>query len=75
MQCPQRVSTRFRRRLEALENQTEQIRSTLSEQHSVEGLREGAGKERFNSLEKSLRDIQRGVQLIRDKQVRELGVW
>ena len=58
-----------RRRLGTLEDQSERMHRTLSEQHSVEGLREGAGKERFDNLERTLRDIQRGVQLIRDKQV------
>lgn len=36
----------------------------------MEGLREDANKERFIGVEKTLRDIQRGVQLIRDKQAR-----
>lgn len=31
--------------------------------------REEAGREHFDSLEKGLREVQRGVQLIRDKQV------
>lgn len=41
----------------------------LSDIRDVEGLRDDATKERFNALDKTLRDIQRGVQLVRDKQV------
>ena len=34
-----------------------------------------AGQEHFDSLEKGLREVQRGVQLIRDKQVGSCGPW
>lgn len=41
----------------------------LSDIRDVDGLRDDATKERFNTVDKTLRDIQRGVQLVRDKQV------
>ena len=34
-----------------------------------------AGQEHFASLEKGLREVQRGVQLIRDKQVGSCSPW
>jgi hypothetical protein len=40
----------------------------LADIQEVEGLREDAMKERFTSMEKTLRDVHRGVQMIRDKQ-------
>jgi hypothetical protein len=40
----------------------------LADIQKVEGLREDAMKERFSSMEKTLRDVHRGVQMIRDKQ-------
>ena len=57
------------RRLELLENRTEQVSSMLADIQKVEGLREDAMKERFSSMEKTLRDVHRGVQIVRDKQV------
>ena len=41
----------------------------LADVQKVEGLREDAMKERFSSMEKTLRDVHRGVQIVRDKQV------
>lgn len=41
----------------------------LADIQKVEGLREDAVKERFSSMEKTLRDVHRGVQIVRDKQV------
>ena len=43
--------------------------SMLADIQKVEGLREDAKKERFSSMEKTLRDVHRGVQIVRDKQV------
>lgn len=57
------------RRLESLEHQSEQVMKALSDVRDVGGLRDDATKERFASIDKTLRDIQRGVQLVRDKQV------
>lgn len=41
----------------------------LSDVRDVDGLRDDATNERFSAIDKTLRDIQRGVQLVRDKQV------
>ena len=57
------------RRLESLENQTERLGRAISDARDVDCVREEGLKERFNSLDKGLRDISRGVQLVRDKQV------
>ena len=57
------------RRLESLEHQSEQVMKALSDVRDVGGLRDDATKERFTNIDKTLRDIQRGVQLVRDKQV------
>lgn len=57
------------RRLESLEHQSEQVMKALSDARDVDGLRDDASKERFSAIDKTLRDIQRGVQLVRDKQV------
>ena len=37
--------------------------------------REEAGREQLDSLEQGLREVQRGVQLIRDKQVGSCAPW
>ena len=42
----------------------------MADVREVEGVREESLKLRLNTLDKGLRDITRGVQLIRDKQVR-----
>ena len=68
-ECQQRGVRSVCRRLESLENRTEQVSSMLADVQKVEGLREDAMKERFSSLERTLRDIHRGVQIVRDKQV------
>lgn len=57
------------RRMESVENQVEQLGRSLADMRGVEGLREESMKERFIAVEKSLRDVHRGVQMIRDKQV------
>ena len=44
----------------------------LAEVQKVEGLREDAMKERFSAMDKTLRDVHRGVQIVRDKQVGSL---
>ena len=41
----------------------------MADVREVEGLREESLKLRLNTLDKGMRDITRGVQLIRDKQV------
>lgn len=55
--------------MDSVENQVEQLGRSLADMRGVEGLREESLKERFLSMEKALRDVNRGVQLIRDKQV------
>jgi hypothetical protein len=57
------------RRMDSVENQVEQLGRSLADMRGVEGLREETLKERFLAMEKTLRDVNRGVQLIRDKQV------
>ncbi|EFN57399.1 hypothetical protein CHLNCDRAFT_142823 [Chlorella variabilis] len=56
------------RRLESLENRTEHICQVVTDLQSVAGLREDAAKERLGGLEKTLREVHRSVQIIRDKQ-------
>lgn len=63
----------LRRRMESVENQVEQLGRSLADMRGVEGLREESLKERFLAVEKSLRDVNRGVQLIRDKQVESVS--
>ena len=63
------------RRLESLEHQSEQVMKAMSDVRDVGGLREDATKERFTSIDKTLRDIQRGIQLVRDKQVGLIPYW
>lgn len=57
------------RRLESLENQTEQVAKGVAEIQEVSATRTEALKGRFSGIEKALREVQRGVQLVRDKQV------
>ncbi len=57
------------RRLGSLESRTEQIGQVVADIQQVSGLREDATKERLTGMEKALREIQRNVQIIRDKQV------
>lgn len=61
------------RRLESLENRTEQISQVVADIQAVSGLRDDAAKERLGALEKTLREVHRGVQIIRDKQVGGVG--
>jgi hypothetical protein len=58
-----------RRRLSNLENRTEQMSQVVADIQQVSGLRDDAHKERLGALEKTLREVHRGVQIIRDKQV------
>ena len=58
------------RRLEAVENQTEQLGRAVADSREVDGLREDAFKDRLTAIDKSVRDVSRTVQLVRDKQVR-----
>eukprot|EP00884_Botryococcus_braunii_P013663 jgi/Botrbrau1/22298/Bobra.0138s0050.1 len=64
----QRVLEDINRRMDSVENQVEQLGRSLADMRGVEGLREESLKERFFSMEKTLRDVSRGIQLIRDKQ-------
>ncbi len=57
------------RRLETLETRTEEVAQAVADGRQEGTSREEAGREHFDSLEKGLREVQRGVQLIRDKQV------
>ena len=57
------------RRLEALEGQTERLGQALADLRETDGVREEYVKERLSALERMLREVSRGVQLVRDKQV------
>ena len=59
----------FDRRLESVENQTEQLGRASAGAQEVGGLREDAFKERLTAIEKGIRDVSRNVQLVRDRQV------
>lgn len=59
----------MRRRLENIENRTEQLSEAVADGQQVDKLREEALKERLTGIDKSVRDVSRGVQVIRDKQV------
>lgn len=54
--------------MESLETQTERLSRAVSDAGEAEGLREGAVKASFAAVTQDLRDIQRSVQLVRDKQ-------
>ena len=62
------------RRLETLETKTEEVAQAVAEGRQEGTSREEAGREQLDSLEKGLREVQRGVQLIRDKQVGSYGL-
>lgn len=57
------------RRLESVEHQTEQLGTAVADSREVDGLREDAFKDRLTGIDKSIRDVSRNVQLVRDKQV------
>ena len=57
------------RRLESVENQTEQLGRASADASEVDGLREDAFKERLTAIEKSMRDVSRNVQIVKDRQV------
>lgn len=57
------------RRLENLENQSEQLGRAVADVREVEGVREDALKSRLTAIEKGVSSVTRNVQLIRDKQV------
>lgn len=59
----------MRRRLESVEHQTEQLGRAVADSREVDGLREDAFKDRLTGIDKSIRDVSRNVQLVRDKQV------
>ena len=59
------------RRLESVENQTEQLGRASADAREVDGLREDAFKERLTAIEKGIRDVSRNMQLVRDKQVQQ----
>lgn len=56
------------RRLESVENQTEQLGRASADAREVDGLREDAFKERLTAIEKSMRDVSRNVQIVKDRQ-------
>ena len=60
---------RCRRRLESVENQTEQLGQAAAGAKDIGQLKEDSLKDRLTSIEKSLRDVGRNVQLVRDRQV------
>lgn len=53
--------------MEALENRTEQMQEIISDIQQVTTVREDAARERAATAEKTLRDIQRNVQIVRDR--------
>ena len=57
------------RRLENLENQSEQLGRAVADVREVEGVREDSLKSRLTAIDKGLSAVTRNVQLIRDKQV------
>lgn len=52
-----------------MENQTEQLGRASADAREVDGLREDAFKERLTAIEKSMRDVSRNVQIVKDRQV------
>lgn len=56
-------------RLEGLESKAESLGQSLAEFKQVETVREEGQRERFNAVDKSLKEVSRGIQLVRDKQV------
>ena len=59
----------YYRRLESVENQTEQLGQAAADAKEVDRLKEDSLKERLTTIEKNIRDIGRNVQLVRDRQV------
>ena len=59
----------MRRRLESVEHQTEQLGRAVADSREVDGLREDAFKDRLTAIDKSVREVSRNIQLVRDKQV------
>ncbi len=57
------------RRLDRLEGQTSRISDQLQELSEARAGEEGTHAQRFDAIFTSLRDVQRGVQVVRDKQV------
>ena len=57
------------RRLEQVESQTSRISNQLQELSEARVVDEGTQAQRFDAIFSSLRDVQRGVQVVRDKQV------
>ena len=57
------------RRLDRLEGQTSRISDQLQDLSDVRAGDEGTHAQRFDAIFTSLRDVQRGVQVVRDKQV------
>ena len=63
----------MRRRLESVEHQTEQLGRAVADSREVDGLREDAFKDRLTAIDKSVREVSRNIQLVRDKQVPEVA--
>ena len=59
----------FCRRLDRLEGQTSRIFEQLQDFAEARAMEEGTHAQRFDAIFTSLRDVQRGVQVVRDKQV------
>lgn len=59
----------FCRRLDSLEGQTSRIFEQLQGLSEARAVDEGTHAQRFDAIFTSLRDVQRGVQVVRDKQV------
>ena len=55
--------------MESVENQTEQLGQAAADAKDIGQLKEDSLKDRLTSIEKSLRDVGRNVQLVRDRQV------
>lgn len=52
-----------------MESQTSRISNQLQELSEARVVDEGTQAQRFDAIFSSLRDVQRGVQVVRDKQV------
>ena len=55
--------------MESIENQIEQLSRGSADAKEVAAVKDDAYKERLTTIERSMRDISRNVQLVRDRQV------
>ena len=55
--------------MESIENQVEQLGTGAADAKDVGAVKDEALKERLTHIERSIRDVSRNVQLVRDRQV------